>query len=129
MAPIEMTLEAVDEPAARRRCLEQGIRVTSVTPEATTGAIGSVIAEKPVLVRLEPGYIQTIEQTGKVWKALLLVSLVILTLGITSCSWSVIRDPRALTHPPLLSFIGAALAIVGLAGVIFARIGAWWKHG
>lgn len=119
---LELLLEAPDEKAARRRANESGLRVESVVEAPPKSA-------EPMLVRMEPGYIQTIEQTGKTWKALLLVSLVLLTLGIGSCSWAVMRDPRALTRPPLLSISGATLAIVGLAGVIVARVGAWWKHG
>lgn len=121
--PLELFLEADDEVGARRRCHELGVR------EETIGPAASASPQEPVLVRLEPGYVQTIEQTGKPWKALLLVSLGLLTLGVASCSWAVVRDPRALTHPPLLSVTGATLAIVGLAGVISARLGAWWKHG
>lgn len=126
--PIELGLDADSAPDARRRAIELGVRVESVT-ESPAFAPGDQAAQTPVLVRMEPGYIQTIEKTGKTWKALLLVSLVLLTLGVASCSWAVMRDPRALTRPPLLSISGATLAIVGLAGVITARIGAWWKHG
>ena len=124
--PIELGLDADSAQQARRRAIELGVRVESVS-EIDARAPGAGI--EPVLVRMEPGYIQTIERTGKPWKALLLISLVFLTLGVASCSWAVVRDPRALSHPPLLSVSGATLAIVGLAGVLVARIGAWWKHG
>lgn len=117
-------MEAGSAAEAARRAIELGVR-----PESVTEAALAPRAPEPVLVRLEPGYIQTIEQTGKTWKALLAVSLLLLTLGVGACSWSVMTHPNPWRHPPALAIVGGAVALAGFAGVLIARIGAWWRHG
>jgi len=85
--------------------------------------------DEPVLVRLEPGSVQTIERTGKLWKGILAVSALVFVLGIAGCALAVVRDPRAVTDPPLLSWIGGVVAGLGFVGLVVGKLGAWWYHG
>lgn len=120
--PLEALLDASSTQVARRRAAELGLKADSITSAQPQ-------APDPVLVRLEPGYVQTIEQTGKTWKALLLASLMLLTLGVGACSWSVMRDPDVIRSPSIVAIVGATLGLAGLVGVLIARVGAWWWHG
>lgn len=101
---------------------------TSLT-ESKTDADDDNDKKEPVLVRIEPGYVQTIERTGKNWKALLLLGSLLLLGGLTSCGWAMLSDPRALTSPPLLAWIGGSIALTGFVIFLFGRFGAWWFHG
>lgn len=85
--------------------------------------------DEPVLVRLAPGTVQTIEQTGKLWKGIMALSALLFVLGITGCALAVVRDPRAVTDPPLLSWIGGVAALAGFIGLLIGKLGAWWYHG
>jgi hypothetical protein len=62
--------------------------------------------------------IQTINQTGKAWKAAQLVGAVILLVGIV---WAVAGGERARVP-------SAILGVSGLVAFAAARIGAWWYH-
>jgi hypothetical protein len=58
----------------------------------------------------------TIEQTGKRWKGLALLSYAMIGLGVAV----------AMTG----SFGGGVfVGLLGLAGTMVARIGAWWDNG
>lgn len=133
---IEEVVEAASESQARAIAAKRGIAVRSVEPapepspaSSTQPRISSDDPEKPVLVRIEPGYVQTIERTGKRWKGLMLIGALALIGGTTSCGWLVVRDPRALSDPPMLAWVGGAIALVGLLVLLVGRIGAWWHHG
>ena len=134
--PIELVIEAADEGAARADSAARGVVVERVVG-AEAGAnekpgpspMVGVRDGGPVVVRMEPGYVQLIELTGKRWKGLLVVSLAMMTVGVIVGGWFVLRDPRSLAHPPLMAWVGGVLAIAGLVGVVIARVGAWWGHG
>jgi len=121
---VEMVVESAGVEVAVRQAVEMGVRADSIGP----AVVGEGV-ESAVLVRMAPGQVQTIERTGKSWKAGILVSLVALTAGIGACSWAVVRDARALTDPPVMSVVGAGIFVMGLAGLIVSRVGAWWRHG
>lgn len=122
--PVEIVIDAADEAAARADASRRGIRAERVERDLDPGP-----RSEPVLVRLEPGQTVLVELTAKRWKALLMISLLLLTLGVLFGGYAVLRDPRSLSHPPLLAWIGGAIALIGLFGVLVARLGAWWKHG
>lgn len=85
--------------------------------------------EEPVLVRIAPGSVQTIERTGKLWKGIMAAAALLFIVGVAGCALAVVRDPRAVTHPPLLSWIGGTTALVGFIGLLVGKVGAWWFHG
>jgi len=62
--------------------------------------------------------VQTVEQTGKKWKAVMLVAFVVAMLGVAIFFSSIRNRP-----------LGEAVAIPGFVGFLVARIGAWWQHG
>lgn len=131
---VRLTIDAPDPLAARAEAKAQGIDVVRLEPiDEEPGTVGraddDAAPREPVLVRIEPGYVQTIERTGKTWKAFLLVGWLLLALGATTCGWSLLRDPSAAGGPPLLAWMGGAVALVGLAIFLFGRLGAWWFHG
>lgn len=61
---------------------------------------------------------RTIEQTGKGWKALQLLS----SLACIGGAITLIFAPE---HLP----IGILLLVIGIPMFLFARMGAWWFHG
>lgn len=58
---------------------------------------------------------QTIEQTGKGWKAVILIGGIFLLIGLPT---------MAIDVP-----IGGSMTGLGLATYLIGRIGAWWYHG
>ncbi len=116
--PIEMVIDAADEAAARADAAARGVAVERISTSA-----------EPVVVRIEPGHVQLIELTAKKWKGLLLASLAVMAIGVVIGGWFLLRDPRSLAHPPAAAWVGGVLAVIGLAGVVVARVGAWWGHG
>lgn len=128
--PIELTIDAETEPAAWRDAKSRGLIIKSVepAPDARRPLDASPHSE-PVTVRIEPGHVQLIELTAKPWKALFALSLLVLTLGLAWGTWSLLRTPRTLAHPPLTAWLGGAVTLLGLLGLLIARLGAWWRHG
>ena len=59
--------------------------------------------------------VQTIEATSKSWKAIQLISALVMCIGIVAVMIS-----------PLL---GGLMLVGGFCTFIFARIGAWWENG
>lgn len=59
--------------------------------------------------------VQTIELTGKRWKALQLVSVMVMLLGLAL---------GIAGHATLL----VVLCVPGLIGLVVARVGMWWGH-
>jgi hypothetical protein len=116
--PIEIIIDAADDAAARADAGGRGVTVERISTAA-----------EPVVVRIEPGHVQLIELTAKRWKGLLLASLAAMGLGLLVGGWFVLRDPRSLSHPPVMAWVGGVAAIIGLIGVVIARVGAWWGHG
>lgn len=58
----------------------------------------------------------TTQQTGKEFKVIQAIGVVLILAGAVSCS---AREAGA----------AAGLWVVGFAVFMFARIGAWWRHG
>ncbi len=112
-ASVELILDAADEAAARADSAARGIAVERVVP-----------ADDPRTPR-----IQLIELTAKKWKGLFLFSAATLLAGAMLGGWLLLRTPQSLAHPPIGAWIGGAIALLGLAGVVAARLGAWWHHG
>lgn len=59
---------------------------------------------------------QTIELTGKTWKAITLISLLILVAGVVLIF-------AASTPAP-----GVVGVFLGVAGLIIGKVGRWWHH-
>lgn len=133
--PIELTLDAPDEPAARRDAESRAIIIKSIEalapPPGLAPAPGALqqAPHQPVLVRIEPGHVQLIELTAKRWKLLFAASSIALLGGLVWGSWALFRTPQTLARPPLTAWLAGVLAALGLVGILAARLGAWWKHG
>jgi len=69
----------------------------------------------------QPIKTQTVEGTGKIWKALQLAGVVITLIGIVACMAAMQTSG---SDPVVSSIVGFG----GLGLYIFGRIGAWWYH-
>jgi hypothetical protein len=78
-----------------------------------------------------------IEQTGKIWKKIFLVSWFLIIFGIVIISkfytpsgmgilWEG-ANPQAVQSSPGANF-GSFLVLLGIFGLIFAKLGSWWYH-
>lgn len=129
-APIELILEAASEAAAWKDASSRGVIVRAVEAAERAAAPTSIAAgPEPLTVRIEPGHVQLIELTHKRWKSVLVVSLLLVVAGAGLAGWLVLRDPRVIDRPPMLLWGGAGLFVLGLAGLVIGRVGAWWYHG
>lgn len=73
---------------------------------------------------------QTIERTGKVWKAHMLVSFLLVLIGIGIIALAAFLPmPDYSEAKPVVAIAGACVVAVGIVWHIFARMGAWWYHG
>ena len=68
------------------------------------------------------GPVQTIEKTGKGWKAAQLLGVLAMVGGCSVAISTGQDSPEALTT-------SVTTAMVGFGVFVIARIGAWWKHG
>lgn len=66
---------------------------------------------------------QTIEATGKIWKAAQAIGVLLVVVGAT---WFFIA---AGLESGGGAAAGAAIGGIGLAGYLTGRVGAWWFHG
>ncbi len=129
---LALIVDAPSDAAAERVARSRGIDVSSVRPESDADAPGDEhpgSEPKVILTAPAPGSVQTIELTGKPWKAILLLGAALMILGLGAGSYALLSDPRALTSPPLLAYLGAGAFIGGLLVFIVGRLGAWWYHG
>lgn len=76
-------------------------------------ASGSVI--NPPVLQTPKGKVQTIESTGKGWKALQVLSVLWITVGFFTLFGSVSS--------------GCGMILSGFLIFLLSRIGAWWSHG
>jgi len=60
---------------------------------------------------------QTIEQTGKKWKAIQLLAALLIAVGVALVFFQ---------QPPIIC---AVVIVVGLLSWLVGSIGAWWYHG
>jgi len=68
------------------------------------------------------GKTHVIEATGKKWKTVQLIGMIVLVIGIFSCIAS--------TRGPDGSYgVGVSIPWIGLAVYLFGRVSAWWHHG
>jgi hypothetical protein len=68
---------------------------------------------------------QTIEATGKVWKAQILLASLMAVGGIIA---AMVGD-NAGKQGEAAGLLGRLAVVFGILWFIFARIGAWWNHG
>jgi hypothetical protein len=76
-------------------------------------ASGSV--NNPPVLQNPKGKVQTIESTGKGWKALQVLSVLLIIVGFFTLFGSVSS--------------GCGMMFSGFLIFLFSRIGAWWSHG
>ena len=67
-----------------------------------------------------PNHIVTTQATGKLYKALEAIGVLLTIIGTFSCVFAFATEPDE-GRPPLLLLIGVVLYFAG-------RIGAWWHH-
>jgi uncharacterized membrane protein YvbJ len=65
-----------------------------------------------------------IEQTGKKWKAVKLISWIVIIFGVI-LFLSNIRDGGF--NNPMTGF-GFSMGLFGIMGAIIGKFGAWWQH-
>jgi len=65
----------------------------------------------------------TIEATGKRWKLLQLVGVVLLVISVPTC----VAGANADSDPAI--GVGMVLGMAGFALYVLGRTGAWWFHG
>lgn len=74
--------------------------------------------------------VQTVEQTGKFWKAQQLLSACVAILGVVLACAGIGSDSRhAGQGVHALGGIGVLMVLGGLVWFFIARVGAWWNHG
>lgn len=81
-------------------------------------------AQQPPIIVRPVQTVQTIEKTGKFWKGLMVLCVVMMGIGIGAC-----MGAGDSTQDQDQADFGRLLAWVGLVGFFFSRIGAWWDHG
>jgi DNA-directed RNA polymerase subunit M/transcription elongation factor TFIIS len=73
---------------------------------------------------LRESRVQTIEQTGKRWKAVQFVGALVMLAGVicvlVACAGNL---------PVAVLVLGAVLATCGIVTFIIGRVGGWWFHG
>lgn len=104
----------------------QEVLAESIVQSQSTAPSGQPIIMRPAQ------RVQTIEKTGKKWKAGMALSACAFIVGMGSCmvgGWATgdSGDPGA--GAMLFVSFGMLLATIGFVGFIIARIGAWWHHG
>ncbi|MFH0981679.1 MAG: hypothetical protein V2A79_09090 [Planctomycetota bacterium] len=131
--PVDITFDAPTPSAAEEKANRMGVMVERIDltetalaplPPPPTQAAPTAPSGRPLVVRPVPT-VQTIEKTGKIWKAIQLLSACAMIIGIPMVCSSVSSGPSA--SPP--SPVGILLALLGFLGVIVGRVGAWWYHG
>lgn len=99
----------------------QILQQASEPPPVIAGPLESLAAAKPRTPR-RPS-VQTIEKTGKVYKAHMLIGTLMALAGIVLVSFGSLQN----NHPAI--YVGAAVVGVGATWGIVANSLAWWHHG
>jgi hypothetical protein len=112
--------------------------VTAIASEVTSpfACLGSD-DDDPLPSRRRRNTVQTVELTGKRWKALILVGALLTILGaLLWCSGlgllpgALLPNVNVSPDRAAQAFVtGLMLIIVGLVLYIVGRVGAWWYHG
>jgi len=145
---LALIVDAPTAAEAEKLARAKGISIVSTEPEpagtpeagesekpapkpggSTQGANDDDELPRVVLTMPVPGSVQTIELTAKPWKAILFFGAFLMILGLLGAGWAIVSDPRSLTNPPLLVYLGAGAFVGGLLVFIVGRLGAWWYHG
>lgn len=123
-----VVVEAPDAQSALQAASERGLRVLSIEPdEPPTGGAAGPAEPCRGLTRARPPIL--IERTGKRWKALLAISALLLAAGSLGAGVIVARHPRAIGDWPAGLLVCLVVGALGIAGLVWARLGAWWFHG
>jgi uncharacterized membrane protein YvbJ len=78
--------------------------------------------------RRSDDFVQTIEQTGKIWKLQQLLSALLIIAGVVLVTVATSAD-SASEQTAIIGGIGVSSLLVGLLWFLFARFFAWWHHG
>lgn len=81
-------------------------------------------ATAPLLVATAPGKAVTTEATGKGWKLLQAIGVVMVCIGVVSCAGAGDAPGRSGTL-----MMSSSLILWGSIIFLIGRIGAWWRHG
>ena len=73
--------------------------------------------------------VQTVEQTGKGYKALMVIGVLFILIGCIAMGVAASAGESGNPNADGAGGIGLALVILGFILSLFARIGAWWNHG
>lgn len=71
--------------------------------------------------------VQTVEQTGKIWKIQILLAVLLCIVGVVH--FVMVFNDRSLSVGVFGIEVGPLLVVAGIAWLIFARVGSWWHHG
>jgi hypothetical protein len=111
VACLECSREISDKAAVCPHC---GIPITqAVVPYLAH----TTIPAQPIEVTTALDDAVTTESTGKSWKAVQLVGVVLMVFGFAGCLSG--------SNP----FVGVGLSGVGAVVTILGKLGAWWHHG
>jgi len=77
--------------------------------------VASDSVNNPPVLQTPKGKVQTIESTGKGWKALQVFSVLLIIVGFFTLFGSVSS--------------GCGIMFLGFLIFLFSRVGAWWSHG
>jgi len=89
-------------------------------PKPAPVATPPLHSDPPPVPTAQPTQV-VIEVTGKKWKKIQLVSVLLIMAGMVSCMMSL----SGKTSPA----IPGLMVLAGFGGYIYGRVGAWWHHG
>jgi len=101
------------------KCRECGKKISDIADSCVS--CGCPVISSKAGGAAQPIKTQTVEATGKKWKAMKVIGVVITLIGVAACA-VVVQTPES---SPVVSSI---LGFSGLGLYIFGRIGAWWYH-
>jgi hypothetical protein len=109
-------------------------RVRGLFPETASIAelpVAATPAPVAVHVVAQAPMVQTIQATGKVWKAVILMGtlLTIASAVVFGLSFALIEPGSASGATGAVAGLACLGTFVGLFTFILGRIGAWWFHG
>lgn len=128
-------IEAATAAHAEARANEMGFLVHSVlqqpvhvAPQTDIERLASAVRSGPPIVVRPAKQVQTIEKTGKEWKAVILLGGVMMIAGLVVFALTIASDARP-SGPNVGAIAGLVAFIVGLVVYGIGRVGAWWYHG
>lgn len=138
-SPSDEAAMIADQPSDRAGTAHQSPRPTAAEPprpseprsdiELIQEAFRRQQSRPQVVVRPAP-LVQTIERTGKKWKALMLIGFLTFLGGLGNCTVSMMAVGASQNAASAgFGALGFLIAIAGLVVLIVGRIGGWWHHG